>query len=84
MALDVEDLMLGSAMGVQDLEEVGWDGDGLDEYIPLTTSPKYGRGRRLQSYGTTPEVDMFDQVDSGIGRYFKFGKKIGSRNTHAS
>ena len=83
MALDAEDLMLGSSVDVHDLEEVGWDGDGLDEYIPLTTSPKYGRGRRLQSYGTTPEVDMFGpQVDSGIGRYF--GKKSGPRNTRAS
>jgi len=85
MALDSEDLMPNRSMDVHDLEEVGWDGDGLSEYIPLTTSPKYGRGRRLQSYGTTPEVDTFEQVDvmtGGIGRYFNFKKT--PRNTRAN
>jgi len=97
MALDSEDMMLNSSVmnahdryHLEEEEEVGWDGDGLSEYIPLTTSPKYGRARRFQSYGTTPGVEHlgFDQVDSVVtraGRYFDFFKKHpGVRNTRAN
>jgi len=51
-----------------------WDGDGLDEYIPLTASPRYGQTRRgVRSYGSTPEVETFAErgVTHGLGRFFR-------------
>ncbi|KAF4610282.1 hypothetical protein D9613_010490 [Agrocybe pediades] len=51
----------------------GWNADGMDEYIPLRTSP--GRSRRVvRSYGTTPDVETFAErgvgVKHGIARFF--------------
>ena len=75
MALDSEDVMVNARGTYEqyDVDVEGWNGDGLDEYIPLTFSPKYGRGRRVRTYGSTPEVETFAERGSmgGLGRCFK-------------
>jgi hypothetical protein len=71
MALDdAGDVMVNGA-GAYDCYDEGWN--GMDEYIPLTISPKYGKGRRLRSYGATPDVETFEErgVINGIGRFFR-------------
>jgi hypothetical protein len=71
MALDdAGDVMVNGAGAVYDRYDEGWN--GMDEYIPLTISPKYGKGRRARSYGATPDVETFEErgVMNGIGRLF--------------
>ncbi|KAF8908135.1 hypothetical protein CPB84DRAFT_1767374 [Gymnopilus junonius] len=65
--MDSEDVMVNGA-GAYDGE---WNGEGVDEYIPLTISPKFGRGRHVRSYGTTPEVETFAErgVMTGLSKY---------------
>ncbi|CAA7262544.1 unnamed protein product [Cyclocybe aegerita] len=74
MALDdSEDTMVNGGGAYDPYELDRWRGDGLDEYIPLTISPKYGRGRRARSYGSTPDVETFAErglASGGIGRFF--------------
>ena len=55
-----------------DLDVERWDETGLDEYIPLTINPKYGNGRRIRSYGATPDVEMFAErgLMKNLGKYF--------------
>ncbi|KAF9526974.1 hypothetical protein CPB83DRAFT_856907 [Crepidotus variabilis] len=80
MALDSEDVMVNGrgAYEQYDVDVEGWNGDGMDEYIPLTLSSKYGKGRRVRSYGATPEVETFAEsqraAGSGMG-FSKFFKK---------
>ena len=52
-------------------DEENWD--GLNEYIPLATSPKFGAGRRIQSYGSTLETEVAQErgVLSRMRRYLK-------------
>jgi hypothetical protein len=38
--------------GAYDRYDEGWS--GADEYIPLTIGSKYGKSRRVRSYGATP------------------------------
>ncbi|KAF8154737.1 hypothetical protein B0H34DRAFT_535666 [Crassisporium funariophilum] len=68
--LEAEDMMVNGG-GAQDVD--GWNADELDEYIPLTLSPKYGKGRRVRSYGTTPDVETFEErgLVGGIGKFFR-------------
>ncbi|KAJ3511444.1 hypothetical protein NLJ89_g4093 [Agrocybe chaxingu] len=74
MALDdSEDTMVNGGGAYDPYELDRWRGDGLDEYIPLTISPKYGRGRRARSYGATPDVETFAErglASGGVGRFF--------------
>ena len=55
-------------MTLREADEESWSGFEFDEYIPLTPNPKYGRGKDVKSYGTTPDVETFEQ--SGMGRIF--------------
>ncbi|KAF8960608.1 hypothetical protein BDZ97DRAFT_1760559 [Flammula alnicola] len=74
---DSEDVMVNGsgAYGGYGLDDDEWNGEGLEEYIPLTISPKYGKGRRVRSYGATPDVETFEERDpglmSGLGKYFR-------------
>ena len=74
MALDdAEDTMVNSSSADDRYDAEGEDWNGPDEYIPLTISPKYGRSRRIRSYGTTPDVETFEErgLMGGIGKYFR-------------
>lgn len=55
-----------------DLDVERWDEAGLDEYIPLTINPKYGNGRRIRSYGATPDIEMFAErgLMKNLRKYF--------------
>jgi hypothetical protein len=55
-------------MTLREADEESSTGLEFDEYIPLTPNPKYGRGKDVKSYGTTPDVETFEQ--SSIGRLF--------------
>ncbi len=69
---DSEDVMVN---GSGALDEDGWNGDGLEEYIPLSINPRHGRRGLVRSYGATPTVETFAERQeswlSGIGRYFR-------------
>lgn len=67
--MDSEDVMVNGA-GANDRE---WNTDGVDEYIPLTISPNFGKSRQVRSYGTTPEVETFAErgVMTGLGKYLR-------------
>jgi len=73
MALDSDIMVNGSSgSGAYQLdEESQWDGS--NEYIPLARSPRFGTGRRVQSYGSTPEVATFQErgVMSRMRKYLK-------------
>jgi hypothetical protein len=56
-------------MTLREADEESSTGLEFDEYIPLTPNPKYGRGKDVKSYGTTPDVETFEQ--SSIGRLFQ-------------
>jgi hypothetical protein len=58
MALE-EDFMVNGS-GASELDGGDWDGTNLDEYIPLTISPKWGR--RIRSYGATPLSKTFPKT----------------------
>jgi len=68
MALDDGGDVMVNGAGAYD---EGWN--GTNEYIPLTISTKYGKSRRVRSYGTTPDVETFEErgVMNGIGRIFR-------------
>ena len=68
MALDDGGDVMVNGAGAYD---EGWN--GIDEYIPLTISPKHGKNRRARSYGATPDVETFEErgVMNGIGRMFR-------------
>ncbi|KDR70202.1 hypothetical protein GALMADRAFT_144875 [Galerina marginata CBS 339.88] len=72
--MDSEDVMVNGsgAYNGYDSRDEGWDANGLDEYIPLTISPKYGKGRRVRSYGATPDVETFEErgIMTGLSKYF--------------
>jgi len=53
---------------LHDDDEEGWSGLEFDEYIPLTPNARYWKGKDVKSYGTTPDVETFEQ--SGMGRLF--------------
>lgn len=46
-------------MTLREGDEESWTELEFDDYIPLTPSPKYGRGKDVKSYGTTPDVETF-------------------------
>ncbi|KIM43535.1 hypothetical protein M413DRAFT_383142 [Hebeloma cylindrosporum] len=74
MALDNAGDLMVNGEGAYDLYDAGGEGwNGMDEYIPLTISPKYGKGRRVRSYGATPDVETFEErgLMNGIGRIFR-------------
>jgi len=74
MALDdAEDIMVNGASAYDLYDAEGEDWNRADEYIPLTINPRYGRSRRIRSYGTTPDVETFEErgLMSGIGKYFR-------------
>lgn len=50
-------------------DEQSWDGVDFSEYIPLTAK---GRSKDVQSYGSTPDVETFEErgLIGGIGRLF--------------
>jgi len=52
MALQ-EDFMVNGS-GAYELDGEDWNMANLDEYIPLTTSPKYGRRMHMKMYGAMP------------------------------
>ncbi|KAF8811122.1 hypothetical protein BYT27DRAFT_7252845 [Phlegmacium glaucopus] len=71
MALrEAGDMMVNGPYGND--EEESWNGVEFSEYIPLTPNPKHGRGKDFKSYGTTPDVETFEQrgIIGGIGRLF--------------
>ena len=72
MALDDGDVMVNGAgaYGGYDAEGEEWNGNGMDEYIPLTISPKYGKSRKVRSYGATPDVETFEERGV-IGSFFR-------------
>lgn len=67
---DGGDVMVNGAE-VYDRYDEGMNGMP-DEYIPLTINPNLGKSRRVRSYGTTPDVETFEErgVINGIGRLF--------------
>ncbi|KAF6752891.1 hypothetical protein DFP72DRAFT_1132426 [Ephemerocybe angulata] len=52
-----EDFMVNGS-GAYELDGEDWNGTNLDEYIPLTFSPKR-YGRKIRSYGATPSRETF-------------------------
>ncbi len=71
MALESEDLMVNGSgsYDAYDASMEGWEGDGWNEYIPLAPSPK---GRRVRTYGSTPDVESFErEAIGGIGRFLR-------------
>jgi len=72
-ALDSDIMVNGFGQaGAYPLDEEGqWVASS--EYIPLATSPRFGTGRRFQSYGTTLGVETFHErgVMSRMRKYFK-------------
>jgi len=72
MALDDGDVMVNGAGAYGRYDGEGEEWNGVDEYIPLTISPKYGKSRKIRSYGATPDVETFEErgVMNGIGSFF--------------
>ena len=69
MALDDGGDVMVNEAGAYDRYDERWN--GIEEYIPLTISPKYGKSRRVRSDGATPGVETFEErwgVMNGIGR----------------
>jgi len=74
MALDdAEDIMVNGSSAYDRYDAESEDWNEADEYIPLTINPRYGRSRRIRSYGATPDVETFEErgLMSGIGKYFR-------------
>ena len=71
MALD-SDIMVNGAGRAHRFDEESWDGS--DEYIPLATSPRFGTGRRIPSYGSTPDGPTLVQEGAVMGRIRKYLK----------
>jgi len=74
MALhEVADMMVNDRRAYgRDNDEESWNEVELSEYIPLTANPKHGRGKDVKSYGTTPDVETFEQrgIIGGISGLF--------------